>query len=70
MHTQDVNTAIQAEKIRSQAELLQAKDAQIIDLQTQNGWLQLEYSRVSLIALPPPKEKGIRRLWKKKKGRQ
>jgi hypothetical protein len=69
LHMQDIDTAIQAEKIRSQAELLVAKEAQIHDLQAQNGWLQHEYSRVSLIALPPPKEKGLRRLWKKKKGR-
>jgi len=70
IHTQDVNIAIQDERIRSQAELLHAKDAQIHDLQAQNGWLQHEYSRVSLIALPPPKEKGIRRLWKKKKKKE
>ena len=67
MHLQDVNIAIQDERIRSQAELLQAKQAQIIDLQAQNGWLQQEYSRVSLIALLPPKEKRKWQIWKKRK---
>ena len=67
MHTPDVDTTILNERIRSQAELLEAKQAQIVDLQTQNGWLQQEYSRVSLIALPPPKARRGWQIWKKRK---
>ena len=68
--TQDVNTAIQEEKIRSQAELLAAKEAQIVDLQTQNGWLMSQYSELQKIALPPPKAKRRWQIWKERKKRQ
>jgi len=67
MDMQDVNTTILNERIRSQAELLAAKDAQIVDLQTQNGWLMSQYSELQRIALPAPKERRKWNIWKKKK---
>ena len=70
MHTEDVDTSILNERIRSQVELISSKDSQIRDLRETNGWLMMEYQKVLPIALPPPKEKGIRRFLKKKKGKE
>ena len=65
-HEDEIKYAILEERMKAQGDILEAKQAQINDLEQQVGWLTQEYSKLSLRVLPAPKERRTWKFWKYK----